>query len=448
MANDKKVKLNWTGNLDQTFKVEFKKNTASTWTLAISGLSAMTYTIDNLEGGTLYNFRVTAKCPSGGDSEPKDVSITTQADPVFIWIEDTFTCEQTTPFTLAKTVTGFSSPINVYWDDPSSKYAVVDIDDRNGNVYTFDPDSINSYADRTVISGIIDNILANDFDSENRKIWAVGDTTDGVKIIDLTNNNVTTIEYGNNGPFLRMICKIFGENVYCGSRVSTASANSFTIINRNTLQIASSIPASSIPDANTYLVVVPLLFSVGNEIWVACGQRVNGNIAIYSADFTTRTGLIDLPGVATIAGWGNGWCWQGHFYDEEKKKFYSYDVGSGKWFVIDTTTKQIIHEKSIANKQGKPYGSFGFLLNPLTGELYMSGGLLTQVGDPNAISKTYRINRDTQEIEYLFSDFQVSSMSLKPGTNEMWGTNAGAQYSSASVNPNWNIDGKLLKFVG
>lgn len=434
MAN---VKLSWNASSGQTFKVEYKKTVDSTWTQATIGLVALTYTVVGLVANTSYDFRVTSSCPSGGTGTP--VTVTTTTEEIYIWIEDTFVCEQDQPFSLDKTVSGFKSPQSIYWDVTTSRYYVVDVDDAAGNVYYFNPDTMNNYSDRVVIPGVaFDYIGSNAYDSVNRKIWAAGNNTNGVLVVDIATNSLqTTVNYGVNGSLTRILVRIFGDTVYCSSALGPTSNADMVLINKNTATISSVIPSSSIIQASNFFNRTFQLFTVEGKIWSVCSQRTAGTIGIYNSDLTGTPNVITLPS-STI--WSGGLYWQSHYYDEEKKKFYSHDSGSNRWYIIDTLTNTVISNKVLLDRGGKSGSSFSFVKNELTGDLYMSGAFMNSPSDTVPINRTYKINRDTGDIEYMYIGQKFNNLRLRPGTNELWGVDQGLISPSA--------DGFLLKYLG
>lgn len=392
----------------------------------------------------------TTSTTSTTTSTTSSTTTTTTTAAILVWVENTYACEQTIPFTLVDTVTSFSSPAALWWDEPSSQFVVVDIDDVNGNCYTFDPDTIANYNDRNVIPGLAgDHVLSYDFDSVNRKVWMVGDNTGGAKVANLATNAMTTASFGTNGAYYRTFCKILDNTVYCSYKTSSGvTPLDMFLFNKNTEAPISSIPNGSIPSGATYFSgVIGLEIVNGNEIWCYAGQRNNGDIAIYNTTLTSVIATISLSaaGAITVPGWGFNRYWQSHFYDKDKDRWYVQDIGSNKWFVINTLTRNVIYTKDLDNRQGKPYSAFAFVKNEVTDDLYLTGTHLNSTSDVAQISKTYEVDRDTYEYVNFYPNVVFSSLRSKPGTNELWGTHTGLLFNSG--NPIWQTDGQLQKYL-
>lgn len=58
--------LNWTGNAGSFYTVEYKISTATTWTIAVTGIAANSVNISNLTRGAAYSWRVYSNCTATG----------------------------------------------------------------------------------------------------------------------------------------------------------------------------------------------------------------------------------------------------------------------------------------------------------------------------------------------------------------------------------------------
>lgn len=71
------ITLNWTpGAGSSTQDVEYKLNTAGTWTTAVTGLlpATTTYTINGLLDNRIYNFRILTNCAGGSPAYSAPIS--------------------------------------------------------------------------------------------------------------------------------------------------------------------------------------------------------------------------------------------------------------------------------------------------------------------------------------------------------------------------------------
>jgi hypothetical protein len=58
--------LNWTGSTGSFYTVEYKISTATTWTIAVTGIAANSVNISNLTRGAAYSWRVYSNCTATG----------------------------------------------------------------------------------------------------------------------------------------------------------------------------------------------------------------------------------------------------------------------------------------------------------------------------------------------------------------------------------------------
>lgn len=401
-----------------------------------------------LTPGVAYTVRLTSFI-SGKRCTPVLKQFTAAGTPVITleWVTDDFTCEQEAAFTLQTTYTGFRSPVDIFWEDTLGKFIVVDFDDPNGLVYTFNPLAFTGYADRTVIAGTAggQTRIGADYDGDNRRVWYSGDQTSGVKVVDIVGNNTTSLPFGTNGNFTRMIVKILGTNVYCASRATSGSPTDILIFDKNNpLNPPITKTNASIPNGSSYFSDAFTMTKVGNEIWVGAAQRANGDIGRYSLDLSNFYGTVVLPSKAI---WVSGKYWQGHYFDEAKNKYYVNDSGSNNLYVIDTSNEfspTVVTTQHIGNRRDKAKAVYNFVKNEITDELYFSGNDQNDTSGSGAVSRTYLIDRDSFKFLYIYPNVVFGSLKHRLGTNELWGVTAGQLYTQ---NPAIPADGSILKFT-
>ena len=404
------------------------------------------YIVD-LTPGVTYTIRLTTFV-NGKKCTPTLKQITAAGGgSTFIWITDTFSCEQEGSFTLTNTYSNFISPANIFWEESLGKFVVIDIDDPNGLVYTIDPNTFTGYADRVVISGTAggQTRIGGDYDPVNKKVWYVGDNTSGVKVVDIVANSTQTFNFGTNGAFTRMFTKVLGDSVYCGSRANSSLPMDIIIFDKNnpTFPPVTRLNAS-IPSGNIYFDDAFNIFKVQNELWVVALQRGNGNIARYNLDLTTLLGVFTLPGITL---WESSLFWQSHYYDEPKNKFYSEDFGSNKLFVIDTSNLgavTITNTEVMKNRRDRLKAVYNMVKNDLTDELYFSGNDMDNTGGLNKVARTYVVDRDNFKFTFIYPNLIFSALTHRQGTNELWGVDAGLIYTQAPALP---ADGSIFKFT-
>lgn len=365
--------------------------------------------------------------------------------PTFSWIVDTFTCEQDSIFVLASQVTGLSSPQGVYYDETLDRYYVVDVDDPNGNFWWFNPDTFASYGDVTHIAGLTDWVYGHQHDPETRRIFATGRNTNGLKVLDIATGGITTVAYGNNGNFSRILVKLLGNVVYCGNQIG---GNTLTLVDKNTLTVLDTldIDGGDIPSGPAYFNNDYSMTLVnGNEIWVTANSRTTAEIAIYDISLTTLIATISQPGSTTIPGWGYNRYWQSSNLDQEKNKFYCYDMGSSTLRIYDTITRSLVHSIPMNNRGDKPYAACGVVSNPLTNDRYISYSGLTDPNDTMQDRRTYKIDRDSYEFQSLLPGVNFFQLTNRTGTGEFWGAQPGNVVWQGTSN--WQTDGIMSKFM-
>lgn len=432
------AQITWTTTPGVSYIIRYKEAEATTWiTPPGNPTNSSPFIINGITAGVLYDGRIETPCGM--------VSFQFQGTgPVeYIWVEGDYICQQTEPFSLQQTYSGFSSPGWLHYDAPLDRYYVADIDDINGNIYYIDPDAITGYGSRTVVGTTPTTTYIQNatFDPELRKMWLVGDNTGGAWSLDIPTGVVTTVPFGTDGAYFRNLVTIFDDIVYCNSKTSGGGVSTMVLIDKNTNTVISTLPNSSIDSGSTYFSQTFAIYLVNGEIWCCAGPRNNGNIAVYNSTLSNTPTIITLTG---SLGWPTAF-WQTQYFDEETDRFYVFDAGSNQYFVIDATSKTIITTKSILNRGGKTNGYYGWVRNPLTGDLYLSGESRNTPNDITPIPKTYKINRNTYEIDYIYPGQKFSSLIHRTGTNELWGVDSKLIYSQGG---SWATDGLILKYIG
>lgn len=450
------VKLSWAGGTGQKYKVEYKKTVDSTWILAIDDLTVFTYDVGSLDANTSYDFRVTSKCASGGTGTPQTVTQVTEGLPV--WIEDTYTCAQDTVFTEISRVTGLSSPRFSYWNESQARMYVMDQDDSGGVFWWFNPNSWNTSTDKTYIAGT--NTITQCYfaiaDDQYKRLYATGlftggSTAGGLLVYDMVADNVQTIPYGYNGgsSFSRTNIFVEGNMIYCGDR----NNNTFTLINRDTLTVNSTVNLNTIPGVVHNGVTKRLtggcnLHFINNEIWCYNVGDSNSNVDIiirYNTSLTTALGFIDVSMYRQL--FQNNSVWGNSYYDASKNRFYGEDFATGFIFVVDPTSNTVVQSLQVTNRQG--YSGFlgTFVTDPITGELYFSGAVANPVGSPDTsqIQRTYRLNRDSLYIEQVYPNLTFTQLTRQSSTRFLFGCVPNRRPWD-SPNTGWNTDGIVIKF--
>lgn len=432
------------------YLVQYKEQSSSVWITPTSPANptALTSYDITITTGTYYDLRIVTQCPNGG----KIINAVMYSDDpvVYIWVPDTYTCEQDELFTLSLTVNGLSSPQSLMYYEPTDRFYVVDCDDASGNFWWFDPDTFSTAAGRNYVSGqpaISPNWLkTTTVDRSRNRLLASGDSSNGMIVYDIAANTFTTVAYGTNTTsFSRPSISILGSSYYC---TDLSGVPSIYVVSADTLAITDNIPLSGIPSGSSYFNNSYSLSLVHGEVWVTCNSRSGsgaGDIAIYDPTFTTLIGTIVVPGAAAWAG-GSGRYWQTHFYDQDKDRWYVHDIGSNTMHVIDATAKTVSYSHTFTNLQTKSNCNVGFAINSVTSELYASYFGLNDIADSSQILRFYKVNRDTYAFEDMFVGTIVSALSNRIGTNEFWSVSSGI-FAWNVPDTGWDTDGQAFKYT-
>lgn len=432
----KTAEINYTVLPGVSYVISYKKASDSTWIIPPNNPTNVSpFLIAGLETEVLYDLKIQNNCGVAS------TQFTLTGVQTTIWIENTFTCEQSEPFNLDATYTGFSSPYGMMWDAPKQRFYVVDADAAGGHFWWFNPDTITGLASANYLTDTsYSDINVWAFDKQNRRIYAAGDQSSGMKVVDIANDTVTTLAYGTNvspGSAVRAPIGLSPTTIYAFVK----NAGVIRLYDRATLAFQSQITISSIPSASTYLTQGFSCMFVGSEIWVTAASRPNGNVARYNSDFTALNGTITLPGIATAF---NGNFWQGTLYDSDNNRVFIGDDGSKKVFVIDTATASIINTLSLANFRGKAYANFSLSKSELDGNIYLQGSGINSLADGSPNFKLYKIDPISGNVITMYPDQQAGVLVNRTGTNEQWGCQPGL---TSWQGGSWSTDGLILKYT-
>lgn len=433
------------------YQIEYKEQSSAVWLTPGPPTNPANPTLNlfydlEIEEGIIYDLRLASICPDGV-LKYRYTTLYDAASPTYGWIEDTFTCEQDVPFTLLDTYTGFSSPQGIFWDQTSSRFYVVDVDDINSNVYHFNPATFTGFSDIVYALGTNAPVgitsASHAHDAARRRIWISGDDSGGARVLDIASGNWTFLPYGTNAPggaARRSPIVLSNDTAYCFCSLP----DTIETFDLTTLASTGSILKSGIPSASTYMTDAYGVTFVGSEAWVWAGSRGNGSIAVYNNDFTSLITTITLPGIVPPgAPWSPnpGLFWQSHLYNEATNRWYVGDTGSNSIIVINTLTKAIVNNFTITNLRGKDHASTAFFKNELTGDIFAAVRCLNSAGDLTPNSKLYRI--DDTGIVYTYPDESVAQLRLRAGTNEAFGVQQNLVKWQGGA---WATDGQVFKY--
>lgn len=350
------------------------------------------------------------------------------------WVPDTTICESENAFAISKIITGLSSPYQLWYDPSVNLTYVGDFDDAAGNIYWFNPDTATSPADMTHSTTVnLRDIYNAWIDEDLRRIYMVGKNTGGLIAYDIATDTITTVAFGADGVnFSRLSLFVGANKIYCSNGTST-----LIIIDRATLTITSTLDITVDIPGPPYFARGAYTFQVvGTELWV-CGGTGNdvGNIGVYDELLTTNIDNIVLPGKVVF----ESRYWQTSFYDIDNNLYHVGDVGSSRYYVIDGTTRSIVFQRLIVNKEGKPYVIIGWALSSTSGKLYIGLGMIFSSSDV-PIQRMYEMDRLTFEYKNMYENQYYIPLKNITGTPVSMGADHGLP---AWVGGPWATDGTI-----
>jgi hypothetical protein len=420
-------------------------------------------TISDLAAGT-YAVYITNNC--SGRTVYKLYTLVDDTPIVYVWMEDTYTCEQDAVFTQIGQVTNLSSPSTLFYDAPTGRVYGVDLDSgtngtltTNGSFFSYNPASFTSASQITAYQGVYKAgaekfLYAQAIDAPSRRLFASGKDSDGIQVFDIATGNVQVVVWGLN----HNVAPTGSGNGY--PRASLQNVNgtiigidkySQTIILLNPSTLAfSTVNIVDIPNYTECMIGAPVINEVNGEYWVLNNQGNNSedpahlpHVYRYNKTFTTLLGTIDLTNKSFT--WSFGAYARSTYLDSENNRFYIYDCGANKMIVINTATLAIVHEKDFLVRQGKTGSSFGFVVDPITNDLFLSGNYADSSTDTLSVKTTYKVRRDTYALTNVYSNVNFGNLVRIGSTNELHGAGVG---SPGWVTPSsWNADGTITKFT-
>jgi hypothetical protein len=353
-----------------------------------------------------------------------------------IWIAQNTVCETEGGFGIVRTISSLSSPGRSWYDSVNQLVYVADFDDALGNVYWFNPNTATSSSDLTHSTVVNDNLLYNNYiDTVNRKIYFVGANSNGLVVYDIATNTKSTVAFGTNGTFSRVMLSVTTNYIYCND-----GSTSIIRINRSSLTIDATLfisglntPAHFTPDT--------VLIEANSKLYVLNNNNGGiGTIGVYNTSLSSHITEIALPGATPWVG-GNNAYWQTGFFDVASNKLYVGDIGSSSRYIIDVNTDTVIDTKTITNKGGKSNAQASWTINPTTNDLMFLVTMLNSIIDTTPIKRAYREDRVTHNYIRMYATQSYSGLTGVAGTNKTVGVNPGQVFWNG--NPSYNTDGSI-----
>jgi hypothetical protein len=414
--------------------IEVREQGDTVWTTPSTSpnptlFSSYTLVLDNTLN---YDVRVSA---NGGNCTKKYRYIQIlNDDESFVWVADDITCETEGGYEVVKTITGLSSPVATWFDTISGMMYVADLDDTTGNVYWFDPATATTIGDMIYSTALVQGNLTNGiFDPLYRRIYFVGNNSNGLIVYDIDTDSISTVAFGSNGSFFRTLLEIFDDKIYCND-----ASTSIIIIDRASLTITLTKSIASIPTPAHFNTGPYTITEVGSELWVVSNNADLATVGVYSQDLSTLIDDITLPG-ALVYSFGN--YWQTIFYDSTTNKVYVGDTGSSKRFVIDGTSRTILNTQTAQDKQGKSFVSHNWFVDPVTNNFYTTYSATNSSADGSPIVRIYPEDRTTYAYSNMFVGQFYRDLVVVDGTDQLVGCSTGLLQASGV--PGWQTDGSI-----
>lgn len=459
-------------NALHTVKLEYKYYLDPNWTLVGTGyaLDSQGYispapVISGLETNKQYYIRATDEFCGITSIESFTYYQSEEPEPPLQgqWLISSFVCEQVGQFSLQSQITGLSSPSPSFlYDEETELVFFADYDDVGGFVGSYDPLTATTKADITYYQPIFSGSIppaqryyyANIADKQNRRIIMAGKDTDGLQAFNIPTGTVTVVPYGFNvnvapnpvsgNGFNRTQLLLFNTTILA----TDAYSLSLYIFDRTNLILTNSIPFSSIIDSDKCFIGSPLILQVGNEYWVmhnlgnsTQAPNQTANIYRYNLTFSNTPSVIDISTWCTP--WSNGAYSRSAIHIPETNSVYVMDFGGNSLIKINTITLVATRTHQFVVRNGKSNTSLGFVRDPITNELFLSGGFANSVSDvaPSTISYKYSLDNDLRTYAYPGTVF--SSLVRIGSSDILHGGNSG---NVAWVGGAWSTDGSISIF--
>lgn len=421
--------------------VEYKLDTDPTYTnvgvftIDTSGNFTPPVQISGLDISSCYDIRLTPDIP--GICAPIVVQSCTQ--PQFEWIADDIACETEGGFGLVKTITGLSSPFRSWYDLDTDRLYVMDIDAPSSNIYWFDDiATATTEADASYSSvPVFDPVLNAYFDVQFRRIYLVGDSTNGLIVYDVDANTFSTVVFGTDGAFRRTVLFVSGNLILCND-----GNDNVVLINRTTLTVTSTVPTGTLTNPehfNSGPYIVTMATSNGN-LYTVGNNNDASSVGVYDTSLNHIT-EIALPGASP---WSFANYWMNIFYDETSDKIYVGDSGSNTRYVIDPDTNTVIDTRQNLNLSGKTNSTYTFSVDPLSNNLYLRFSAQDSASDGTPVYRLYLIDRTTFDYTNMYEGF--SAINLSGIAPLGWFVGATAGNVNFAGGPGYDTDGTLSIF--
>lgn len=455
-----------------TAKIEYKYYLDPDWIFVASGVPvdsqgyiSPSITISGLETNKQYYVRATDEFCGITSIEPFTYYASEEPEPPLQgqWLISASVCEQVDQFSLVTQITGLSSPSNSFlYDEETEMVFFVDYDDVTGCFAYYDPLTVASKSDITYVQPVFSGSVppaqryyyATGIDKELRRLYMVGKDTDGLQIYHIATGIKTVVPFGYNvnippnpvsgNGFNRTQLLVFNTTIIA-TDIYSATLN---IIDRTNETLTASIPFSSIIDSDKCLIGSPNIIQVGNEYWVlhslgnsAQAPNQSPNIYRYNLTFSNTPTTINIS--AWSATWTNGAYTRSTKYIPEKNVLYILDSGANSLIKVDTLTFAASRTFLFNNRNGKSNISLGFVTDPITNELFLSGGFANTISDnsPSLISYRYDIDNDLRTYSYPGTTF---SNLIRIGDSDV--LHGGYSGNVAWTGGSWATDGGINIF--
>lgn len=437
--------------------IEYKEYMVGSFQVAATGVAlnpdgtlVTPVIISGLEINTRYIIRATDEfCGASSTTDPFAYWTDDPGQPGE-WRQAAITCQLDSVFELDSQIDGLSSPDISFYDAITGRVWFAEYDNPLGPVGSYLPDATTAaeitYYLAPLGTGGSNFFYSHAIDPEKRYIYIVGKSTSGMLAFNLATLTYTVVPFGtDNVNFNRVFVQSFGERIVC---IDTTNAR-LIVIEKTGYTIVTNTLITAVPSGTSCLYGSPKMQQVGDEIWVAKNNSALGvqspNIFRYNLDFTVLIGVIDITSNCALVATSNVFCKETWMYNGI---YYILDSGTSKLMRIDPSDPSLAPVIFTFDNRGAGfnYTSLQLVIEPISGDTFLSGVFYNQLGTTIETAITYKWNFTLNQPTYVFPGTRFASLTRIADTNELHGSSPG-KVAWSSDNVGWNTDGIIYKYT-
>lgn len=361
---------------------------------------------------------------------------------VLIWVADESYCESDeviTPITLVSEFSSMPSPGALLYKQSTNEMFVADYDNGTNIVYKINLTD----ASRIIVASIYAEMYSILSDPATGRFYWSGKNNGGLSVYDINTLSILTgIPYGSAVSGSRTgLWKILDQIYALDIDDATISVLDTAVLLPGAIYLISAIPSAALYFGGGFN-----LMESNGRIMVIQNGGLTANLALYNLTLSVLLSTITIFGAQPVVDWGGGEYIQSFFNDVANGKLYIYDVGSRILTVIDSVTDAIISfdVMVMGSGAGYDYMKARFILDPITGDLYMCLDIVDTTNAPIAF-KIYTLDRSTGAVLVQFIDVTIIGDLVRQGlTPFMWAADPGLKFLDGGA---YATDGRVAKYT-